>query len=213
MATNMTLCDVGNTNASFFENGKITKIKLENFKDFKSDEKIYFISVNDEMTGKLQNLPKFVNLEPYFELDTIYEGLGIDRIASCYAIKNGLIIDAGSAITIDVMMNSMHLGGAIIPGISHVLKACEAISPRLKISLNSQVSLDALPQKTADAVSYGVIKPILLPIESMANGSKIYFTGGDGEFLSRFFADSIYDRMLVFRGMQKLIEQKKDILC
>ena len=165
------------------------------------------------MTGKLQNLPKFVNLEPYFELDTIYEGLGIDRIASCYAIKNGLIIDAGSAITIDVMMNSMHLGGAIIPGISHVLKACEAISPRLKISLNSQVSLDALPQKTADAVSYGVIKPILLLIESMANGSKIYFTGGDGEFLSRFFADSIYDRMLVFRGMQKLIEQKKDILC
>lgn len=209
----MTLCDVGNTNASFFENGKITKIKLENFKDFKSDEKVYFISVNDEMTGKLQNLPKFVNLEPYFELDTIYEGLGIDRIASCYAIKNGLIIDAGSAITIDVMMNSMHLGGAIIPGISHVLKACEAISPRLKISLNSQVSLDALPQKTADAVSYGVIKPILLLIESMANGSKIYFTGGDGEFLSRFFADSIYDRMLVFRGMQKLIEQKKDILC
>ncbi|MGP1532491.1 MAG: type III pantothenate kinase [Campylobacter sp.] len=209
----MTLCDVGNTNASFFENGKITKIKLENFKDFKSDEKIYFISVNDEMTGKLQNLPKFVNLEPYFELDTIYEGLGIDRIASCYAIKNGLIIDAGSAITIDVMMNSMHLGGAIIPGISHVLKACEAISPRLKISLNSQVSLDALPQKTADAVSYGVIKPILLLIENMANGSKIYFTGGDGEFLSRFFATSIYDRMLVFRGMQKLIEQKKDILC
>ena len=209
----MTLCDVGNTNASFFENGKITKIKLENFKDFKSDEKIYFISVNDEMTSKLQNLPKFVNLEPYFELDTIYEGLGIDRIASCYAIKNGLIIDAGSAITIDVMMNSMHLGGAIIPGISHVLKACEAISPRLKISLNSQVSLDALPQKTADAVSYGVIKPILLLIESMANGLKIYFTGGDGEFLSRFFADSIYDRMLVFRGMQKLIEQKKDILC
>ena len=213
MATNMTLCDVGNTNASFFENGKITKIKLENFKDFKSDEKIYFISVNDEMTSKLQNLPKFVNLEPYFELDTIYEGRGIDRIASCYAIKNVLIIDAGSAITIDVMMNSMHLGGAIIPGISHVLKACEAISPRLKISLNSQVSLDALPQKTADAVSYGVIKPILLLIESMANGSKIYFTGGDGEFLSRFFADSIYDRMLVFRGMQKLIEQKKDILC
>lgn len=209
----MTLCDVGNTNASFFENGKITKIKLENFKDFKSDERIYFISVNDEMTSKLQNLSKFVNLEPYFELDTIYEGLGIDRIASCYAIKNGLIIDAGSAITIDVMMNSMHLGGAIIPGISHVLKACEAISPRLKISLNSQVSLDALPQKTADAVSYGVIKPILLLIESMANGSKIYFTGGDGEFLSRFFADSIYDRMLVFRGMQKLIEQKKDILC
>ena len=125
----MTLCDVGNTNASFFENGKITKIKLENFKDFKSDEKIYFISVNDEVTKRLQNLPKFVNLEPYFELDTIYNGLGIDRIASCYAVKNGLIIDAGSAITMDVMMNSMHLGGAIIPGISHALKTTKRFRP------------------------------------------------------------------------------------
>ena len=209
----MTLCDVGNTNATFFENGKITKIKLENFKDFKSDERIYFISVNDEMTQRLRGLSKFVNLEPYFELDTIYSGLGIDRVASCYAVKNGLIIDAGSAITMDVMMDSMHLGGTIMPGISHLLKACQAISPRLKISLNSQIDLDALPQKTADAVSYGIIKPILLLIENMANGSKIYFTGGDGEFLSRFFTDSIYDRMLVFRGMQKLIEQKKDILC
>ena len=197
----MTLCDVGNTNATFFENGKITKIRLENFKYFRSDERIYFISVNDEVTKRLQNSPRFVNLEPYFELDTIYKGLGIDRVASCYAVKNGLIVDAGSAVTIDVMM------------ISHILKACETISPRLKISLNSQIDLDALPQKTTDAVSYGIIKPILLLIESMANGSKIYFTGGDGEFLSRFFATSIYDRMLVFRGMQKLIEQKKDILC
>ena len=60
----MTLCDVGNTNATFFEDGKITKIKLENFKDFKSDERIYFISVNDEMTQRLRSLSKFVNLEP-----------------------------------------------------------------------------------------------------------------------------------------------------
>ena len=33
----MTLCDVGNTNATFFENGKITKIRIENFKYFRSD--------------------------------------------------------------------------------------------------------------------------------------------------------------------------------
>ncbi len=35
----------------------------------------------------------------------------------------------------------------------------------------------------------------------------IYFTGGDGKFFSKFFKHSIYDKMLVFRGMQKAIEE------
>lgn len=208
----MILCDIGNTNATFFENGKITKIQIGDFNNFKSNQKIFFISVNDQITDRLKGEPNFINLEPFFEIDTIYNGLGIDRIAGCYNITNGVIVDAGSAITIDVMANSTHLGGCILPGISQTLKTCEEISSRLKISLNSQIDLDALPQKTSDAISYGVIKSIVLLIENMSKGSKIYFTGGDGEFLSKFFKESIYDKLLVFRGMQKLIEQNKEIL-
>ena len=208
----MILCDIGNTNATFFQDGKISKIDIEKFKSFKSDEKIYYISVNDSLNSKLQNDKNFINLEPFFELDTIYNGLGIDRIANCYGIDDGVIVDAGSAITIDVMANKMHLGGCIVPGISQSLKTYEAISARLKVTLNSQIELDALPQKTSDAVSYGIIKPIVLLIQSISNNSKIYFTGGDGEFLSRFFKNGLYDRMLIFRGMQKLIERNKEIL-
>ena len=208
----MILCDIGNTNATFFQDGKISKIDIEKFKSFKSDEKIYYISVNDSLNSKLENDKNFINLEPFFELDTIYNGLGIDRIANCYSIDDGVIVDAGSAITIDVMANKMHLGGCIAPGISQSLKTYEAISARLKVALNSQIELDALPQKTSDAVSYGIIKPIVLLIQSISNNSKIYFTGGDGEFLSRFFKNGLYDRMLIFRGMQKLIERNKEIL-
>ncbi|MDO5046323.1 type III pantothenate kinase [Campylobacter sp.] len=209
----MILCDIGNTNATFFQDGKISKMEINAFKSFKSSEKVYYISVNDSLKSKLQNDPNFVNLEPFFEIDTIYSGLGIDRIAICHSIKNGVVIDAGSAITIDVMQNGMHLGGCILPGISQSLKAYENISARLKVSLNSQIDLEALPQKTSDAVSYGVIKPIVLLIENISNNSKIYFTGGDGEFLSRFFKNSIYDKRLVFRGMQMILEEKKEILC
>ncbi|WP_169940547.1 type III pantothenate kinase [Campylobacter sp. RM15925] len=209
----MTLCDIGNTNATFFKEGKISKIDIQSFKNFKSSEKIYYISVNDSLKSKLENDENFVNLEPFFEIDTIYNGLGIDRIVNCYSIDNGVVIDAGSAITIDIMQNKMHLGGCILPGISQSLKTYENISERLKVSLNSQIDLEALPQKTSDAVSYGVIKPIVLLIENISNNSKIYFTGGDGEFLSRFFKNSIYDKRLIFRGMQALIEEKKEILC
>ncbi|MGP1485996.1 MAG: type III pantothenate kinase [Campylobacter sp.] len=209
----MTLCDIGNTNATFFDGSKITKIKLENFINYKPANKVFFISVNDAITEQILNNKNFINLEKYFELDTIYKGLGVDRVASCYAVENGVVVDAGSAVTIDVMSSNAHLGGMILPGISRWLKSYEEISSRLKVALNSQIELDALPQKTADAISYGIIKSLVLLIQNVANSDKIYLTGGDGEFLSKFFQNSIYDKMLVFRGMQKLIDQKKEILC
>ncbi|WP_169763529.1 type III pantothenate kinase [Campylobacter mucosalis] len=203
----MTLCDIGNTNATFFKDGKITRLSIENF-NIKTDEKVYFICVNDRIKSELSRSENFIDLEPYFEIDTIYQGLGIDRIAGCYGIKDGVVVDAGSAITVDIMANSMHLGGYILPGITSMLKSYESISQRLKVTLNSQVDLDAFPQKTADAVSYGIIKPIVTLLNGIIKDKNVYFTGGDGEFLSRFFKNAIYDKMLVFRSMQKLINEK-----
>lgn len=209
----MILCDIGNTNATIFENGKISKMKIEDFKNFKANGKVYYISVNDGIEAKLQSDANFINLEPLFRIDTIYQGLGIDRAVNCYTIKNGIVVDAGSAITIDVMHDGMHLGGCILPGISQTLNSYKNISKRLDVTLNSKIDLDALPQKTLDAVSYGIVKPIVLLIENIASNQKIYFTGGDGEFLSKFFKNGIYDKMLIFRGMQALIEEKREILC
>ncbi|CAD7288557.1 type III pantothenate kinase [Campylobacter suis] len=203
----MKLCDIGNTNATFYENGKITRVKIENFST-DSNQPVYFISVNDSLKERLKNAKNFIDLEPYFELDTIYQGIGIDRIAACYGIKDGVVVDAGSAITVDIMANSIHLGGYILPGIAATLKAFEEISPRLKVVLNSQIELEAFPQKTADAVSYGIIKPIITLISAIAYDKSVYLTGGDGEFLARFFKNGICDKTLVFRSMQRLINEK-----
>ncbi|CAD7289377.1 Type III pantothenate kinase [Campylobacter majalis] len=205
----MILCDIGNTNATFCNDGVISKMKLDEFKEYKTNDKIYYICVNDETKNRLKDSKNFIDLEPYFELDTIYQGLGVDRIAVCHSIKDGVIVDAGSAITVDVMMNNKHLGGYILPGIFHMLKAYENISPRLKLPINSQIALDALPQRTTDAVSYGIVKPIVTLISDIARDKNVYFTGGDGQFLSKFFKNAIYDKNLVFRSMQNLIKQKR----
>ena len=206
----MILCDIGNTTASFWEDGKITKFSVSKFP--KTNEKVYFISVNDKLNKKLSN-ENFINLEPFMCLNTSYEGLGIDRAMACYTIKTGLVVDAGSAITLDIISNNIHLGGAILPGLSAYLETYSNISPRLKINLNSQIDPNSLPQQTSDAVSYGIIKPILLLIKEIANGKQIYFTGGDGAFFERFFENSIYCKDLVFLGMKKIIEENKEILC
>lgn len=161
----MMLCDIGNSNADFYQDGKVWTLSHKEFEHFTPKEKVYYICVNDPIQKRLKTKELFIDLEPYFEFDTIYQGMGIDRIAACYTIKDGMIVDAGSAITIDIMSAGMHLGGFILPGLSAYEKGYASISERLKMPLNPSIALDALPQKTSDALSYGVIKSIITLLE------------------------------------------------
>jgi len=205
----MILCDIGNSNVDFYHDGKIWSQSLKEFKEYASKEKVYFISVNDTVTSELNE--NYINIEEWFDFDTIYQGMGVDRIAACYTIENGIIIDAGSAITVDVMSGGLHMGGYILPSINS-LKECYAnISNKLDKRINPNVILDALPQKTEDAISYGAIKPMLMMLEHTCGDKVVYFTGGDGKYFSKFFKKSIYDRTLIFRGMIKAINNKENL--
>lgn len=203
----MILCDIGNSNADFYQDGKVWAMPLKQIKEFVATEKVYYISVNEALKNTLQAKNNFIDLEPYFEFDTIYQGMGIDRVAACLTINDGMIVDAGSAITVDIMSGGMHLGGFILPGLSAYEKCYASISPRLAIPINPSVSLDALPQKTNDAISYGVVKSIIMLLEVTCKDKRIFFTGGDGKFFSKFFRNAIFDRTLVFRGMLKAIKE------
>ncbi|AFL67951.1 type III pantothenate kinase [Sulfurospirillum barnesii] len=202
----MTLCDIGNSNADFYQDGKVWTLSHKEFYAFTPQEKVYYICVNDALKEKLEHKAQFIDLEPYFEFDTIYQGMGVDRMAACYTIEDGLIVDAGSAITVDIMSGGMHLGGFILPGLSAYEKAYASISPRLNLSINPSIALDALPQRTHDAISYGVIKSIVTLLEVTCKDKRIFFTGGDGKFFSKFLNHSIFDRTLIFRGMLKVIK-------
>ncbi|PSM52320.1 type III pantothenate kinase [Campylobacter blaseri] len=202
----MLLCDIGNFSAKFYDNGKAYSMDFEKLNNLAFDKKVYFINVNKNF---YPNSRKFINIESYFNFDTNYIGLGVDRIAGCYTIKDGVVVDAGSAITIDIMKDGMHLGGYIVPGISKLLKNYEDISPILKTYFNSQINLDKMPQKTSDAINYGIISPIILSIQNISKDKNLYFTGGDGSFFAKFFTNSIYDKNLIFRGMLKAIKEKE----
>lgn len=208
----MLLCDIGNSYASFLNDNKYFSLNIKQFLNFKSNEKIYYINVNEHLKEYLKTQTNFINLESYFSFDTIYQNLGVDRIAACYTIEDGVVVDAGSAITVDIVSNSIHLGGFILPGIANYRKIFTHISPRLQSEFNTQISLDAFPQKTMDALSYGVFKGIYLLIKDAAQNKKLYFTGGDGQFLANFFDNAIYDKLLVFRGIKKLIKENPNIL-
>ena len=197
----MVLVDIGNTHFHIFENGRIydSKIPLKFFDD------IYYISVNETKEKAFLTLnPKAVNLKKFVEFDTSYEGLGIDRVMACITIQDGLVIDAGSAVTIDVMHQGVHLGGLIMPGISEFKKSFSKISKKLDVEF-AEIEPNKLPQNTKEAITYGSVGSILCMIEKLRKNKKIYLTGGDGKFLSRY-VDGIFIKDLVFRGMLKVVK-------
>jgi len=207
----MILCDIGNSNVDFYHDGKIWSQSLKEFKQYIPKDKVYFISVNDMVTKELSD--DYINIENWFDFDTIYQDMGIDRVAACSTIENGIIIDAGSAITVDVMSGGLHMGGYILPSINAYKECYTNISDRLDKRINPNVILDALPQKTEDAISYGAIKSMLMMLKYTCRDKTVYFTGGDGKYFSKFFKKSIYDRSLIFRGMLKAINNKEDLKC
>jgi type III pantothenate kinase len=200
----MILCDIGNTHFHFNKNGRF----FDEIDCSIKKEKVYFISVNDKKTKELlKKNPKSVDLSNFINLNISYENLGIDRIMACKSIDHGVVIDAGSAITIDIISDNIHLGGYILPGIYALNQAYKNISVKLDFTFNMQIDVNILPTTTIEAISFGGIGMILSMIEKVSKNNKIYFTGGDGAYLSKFFNNSVYIKDLVFRGMQQTIKE------
>ncbi len=202
----MILCDIGNTTFHFLINGKDYKYFLN--EELPSlNETIYFISVNQEATKILyKKYTKCIDLEKYLSFETIYQGMGLDRKVACFALHEGIIVDAGSAITVDIMKNSIHQGGIILPGVNNLKTLYKQISSKLDYEINTKVNLDKIPLCTQDAISYSILKSIILPIKELALEKQIIFTGGDGEFLSRYFDNCIYKSDLIFENMKGIID-------
>ena len=198
----MILVDIGNT---YFHIKDKDIYDLKTIKKF--DDKVFYISVNEKKEKELLALnPNAINLKNCVKFKTDYKNLGIDRIMACKSVKNGVVIDAGSAVTIDIMKDGVHQGGIIMPGIFAFKEAFVKISKVLDMKIE-KFDLDKLPQNTNEALLYGSVGAVLKLIKSFEG--PYYFTGGDGEFLSSFI-DGVYIKDLVFRGMQKTIKEKND---
>ena len=134
------------------------------------------------------------------------------------------MIDAGSAITTDIMEHGRHVGGFIYPGFSALKNAFLSISPRLNLELDFakisktqsakivQISsLNSMPNNTADALIYGILAPFIRTIEQISKDKKIFITGGDGALIAACLKQAEFDENLVFKSMEKIV--KKEILC
>ncbi len=202
----MILCDIGNSYYHFYKNGRVWKQGLKDSFALDESETIYVVSVNDNALVRLSQKYHTVDLSNELRLSSDYTTLGADRAFACFAANDGVVVDAGSAITVDIMQEGFHLGGFILPGIQTFINSYPLISNKLNVGFNMGVCLESLPQNTKDAISYGALISVVGAIKEVSRSKFVYFTGGDGKFLSRFFEDrSAVDDTLIFKGMLKLI--------
>ncbi len=200
----MLLIDVGNTNIKIYDDGKIMTARSDTTYKF-PDKKFYYICVNSTLEPILKSLEQAIDIEPMIDLASSYKGLGVDRKVVCMAVEHGVVIDAGSAITVDVMRDGEHKGGFITLGLEAFRKSFANISPKLEFDLDSKIDLDLVPNSTHEALNFATFGSVVSLIERVKEDLPLIFCGGDGKRLSSFFKDVSYKEDLVFEGMKRVI--------
>jgi len=202
----MLLADIGNTYFHIYNGESVEHFTYEAAIEKYRNEKLCYISVKHQLSSEIEQIKVWKNISSFVHIEGDYETMGVDRRALCLSHKNGVFVDAGSAITVDIVEEGIYRGGYIFPGLKALLKSYEDISPVLKTELKENISLTQLPTTTKEQISYGIIASIKALIDKHSKGKTLYFTGGDGQFLSSFFEEAVLDELLVFNGLQKAIQ-------
>lgn len=205
----MRLCDIGNTSYHFYQDTQEQKYFVEDFDPATIQEKVYYICVNSCVALELEKLDNWIDLEPFIDRTKYYKTMGIDRIVAVEAIDNGIIIDAGSAITVDVVRDGVFEGGFIYPGIKAMQECYKNISGALDYSFNFELDLDKMAKNSQDAISYGYLKPFVEEVNRF--DLPIYLTGGDADMFRNLLPKANLQDDLIFSGMKIII--KKANIC
>lgn len=125
------------------------------------------------------------------------ETIGPDRLCAaaapaCEGVTDAVIIDAGTAVTVDILRGGAFKGGAIMPGLDmmlHSLSERTSALPRIRIEPDAVTSVPG--RDTVSAIRAGVLgayrggarKLLELSIERFVNLPPVFLTGGDAGHL------------------------------
>lgn len=146
--------------------------------------------------------------------------LGKDRLAAVVGAtvlfpgKNVLVIDAGTAITYEVITaQNEYLGGNISPGLQTRFRALHHFTGRLPLSnINEEANL--IGKSTESAIQAGVQYGLLFEIEkyiehfnTIYENLEIIITGGDAKFFDKKLKNSIFVNFnLTLIGLNRILE-------
>ncbi len=148
------------------------------------------------------------------------KSLGNDRLAAvvgAYNIfpgSNVLVIDAGTAITYDILTDdAVYTGGNISPGMEMRFRALNRFTEKLPL-LGSEENYSDFGNTTDSAIISGVQKGIIYEMEGYINeaegrykGLRVILTGGDAKFFDKILKKRIFvEQNLICIGLNTILE-------
>lgn len=179
-----------------------------NLLKFLYNEFDFFIEFNHQTTIPIENL--------YESKET----LGLDRLAAAvggitlFPKKNLLVIDAGTAITFDLIdSNHRFLGGNISPGLKMRFKALHVFTKKLP-EIEGSDKWPNIGKTTAEAIMAGVQNGMIFEIDGMIDhvrdswpGCQIILTGGDCLFFDKKLKNTIFVKFeITLIGLNRILE-------
>ena len=227
------LLDIGNTRekAALVKQGKVTalpQLAVDNLAKLPI-KAVYFASVaSQEKVALLKQLLGLDHL-PWRQVHSDAQAygvrssyqqsqtLGVDRWLAMlgaqllFPAKNVLIVDAGTAVTVDWLDNKgLHGGGWIIPGLKMQQQA--VVKNTAKV-FNSEMFNGRLEPgtDTVTGLQNGCLAAVLGAIRlawQQSRCSKLLLTGGDAKFLKPHLGDLplVVEPLLIFYGLARYID-------
>lgn len=238
--------DIGNTRTKFsvFSRGEVLiTVPVDDFnpghidvlkKEYPELEKVILSSVKNyspELETALQkNFKYFIELETKTPLpiENCYdskETLGKDRIAAAvgafdlYPGSNVLIIDAGTAITYDIINEkNQYLGGNISPGLEMRFKALHQFTDKLPFVQQKEFN-KLYGNTTENAILAGVQNGIVFELDKTIdtfkefyNNLQVIITGGNADFFDKKLKNSFFVHFnLIALGLNRILEYNGEI--
>lgn len=210
--------------------GQLNRISelAEFLKSHKTSHKIILSSVRKDVAKALsEHLPEY-DIQKFTTSDIPVEmmdyktpgTLGLDRFLVCLAAwkqsgkNNVIVIDAGSACTVDFMTGEgQYKGGIIMPGLEIIKQTMKKQLPELP-----QAS-DSIPahwpgKSTMECIEWGVNGGFVMAIHGfirkyreMSKGPKVYVTGGNAKQIIQWMdsdANLHHEKNLIWDGLKAL---------
>ena len=172
----------------------------------------------DSLQKHLKNL---LNIDPFivisdfdfgFEINYDKSQIGIDRLVGLYAAKkltakkDIIVVDIGSAITIDVLKDNIFIGGIIVPGLDLMLKSLSQNTEQIG-KIDFQIPEQTLGQNTRQAVSIGAfsaIKALINTYRQTYPDCSLVASGGQCEIFKNTCDFDYIEKILVLEGLNKI---------
>jgi len=191
---------------------KISRVKIGNLIKQNKPDGVVVISVVPHLTKQVIGLSRMYNIKPMIISSRLECGikysyrspatLGADRISAAIGAlslydRDVIVVDAGSATTIDVITrNGNHLGGIICPGmymLSEVMHQKTAQLPKVKVV----APVNLIGKSTGECMRSGIFNGTIMMIRGLIQAVKkqtkhdfyCVATGGAGRLLARYVGE------------------------